>query len=89
MTSNIANGLIPRRVIESSHPQPRKQFKFHITRVWIDVKSGLPVRVQQFGFPPKSGEKPPVIEDYTFSDIKAEVRLTDRDFDTKNPSYNY
>ena len=82
-------GSMKCRVIESSHPQPRKQFKFHITRVWIDVKSGLPVRVQQFGFPPKSGEKPPVIEDYTFSDIKAEVRLTDRDFDTKNPSYNY
>lgn len=82
-------GSMKCRVIESSHPQPRKQFKFHITRVWIDVKSGLPVRVQQFGFPPKNGEKPPVIEDYTFSDIKAEVRLTDRDFDTKNPSYNY
>lgn len=77
------------RVIESSHPQPRRQFKFHVTRVWIDEKSGLPVRVQQFGFPVKSGVKPPVVEDYTFTDIKAEVRLTDRDFDTKNPSYNY
>ncbi len=77
------------RVIESSHPQPRKQFRFHMTRVWIAEKSGLPVRLQQFGFPAKSGAKPPVIEDYTFTDIKAEVRLTDRDFDTKNPSYNY
>lgn len=77
------------RVIESTHPQPRKQFLFHMTRVWIDDKSGLPVRVQQFGFPAKSGSKPPVIEDYTFSNIKAEVRLTDRDFDTKNPSYKY
>jgi len=77
------------RVIESSHPEPRKQFKFHMTRVWIDEKSGLPVRVQQFGFPAKKGVKPPIIEDYTFTDIKAEVRLTDRDFDTKNPSYNY
>lgn len=77
------------RVIESSHPQPRKQFKFHMTRVWIAEKSGLPVRLQQFGFPAKSGAKPPIVEDYTFTDIKGEVRLTDRDFDTKNPSYNY
>ena len=77
------------RVIESSHPHPRKQFMFHMTRLWIDEKSGLPVRLQQFGFPAKSGAKPPVMEDYTFADIKAEVRLTDRDFDTKNPSYNY
>ena len=82
-------GDVKCRVIESTHPQPRKQFKFHITRVWIDEQLGLPVRVQQFGFPAKSGAKPPVVEDYTFSDIKAEVRLTDRDFDTKNPSYNY
>lgn len=82
-------GDVTCRVIESTHPQPRKQFKFHITRVWIDDALGLPVRVQQFGFPAKSGAKPPVIEDYTYSDIKAEVRLTDRDFDTKNPSYNY
>ena len=82
-------GDVKCRVIESTHPQPRKQFKFHITRVWIDEQLGLPVRVQQFGFPAKSGAKPPIIEDYTFSDIKPEVRLTDRDFDTKNPSYNY
>ena len=82
-------GEVQCRVIESSHPQPRKQFKFHMTRVWIEEKTGLPVRVQQFGFPVKSGAKPPVMEDYTFSNIKGEVRLTDRDFDTKNPSYNY
>jgi hypothetical protein len=82
-------GSVKCRVIESTHPQPRKQFKFHITRVWIDEKLGFPIRVQQFGFPAKSGATPPAIEDYTFSEIKAEVRLTDRDFDTKNPSYNY
>ena len=77
------------RVIESTHPQPRKQFKFHMTRMWIDEKTGLAVRVQQFGFSKKKDAKPPVIEDYTFSAIKPEVRLTDRDFDTDNPSYNY
>ena len=77
------------RVIESTHPQPRKQFKFHMTRLWIDEKSGLAVRVQQFGFPKKKDARPPVIEDYTFSEIKPEVRLTDRDFDKENPSYNY
>lgn len=77
------------RVIESSHPQPRKQFRFHVTRLWIDEKSGLAVRVQQFGFPKKKDAKPPVVEDYTFSGIKPEVRLSDRDFDINNPSYNY
>ena len=77
------------RVIESSHPQPRKQFKFHMTRLWIDEKSGLAVRVQQFGFPRKKDAKAPMLEDYAFTEIKPEVRLSDRDFDVNNPSYNY
>lgn len=77
------------RVIESSHPQPRRQFPFHMTRLWIEEKSGLAVRVQQFGFPKKKDAKPPVVEDYAFTAIKPEVRLTDRDFDTNNPGYNY
>ncbi len=77
------------RVIESSHPQPRRQFPFHMTRLWIDEKSGLAVRVQQFGFPKKKDAKAPLMEDYTFTSIKPDVRLTDRDFDKENPSYNY
>lgn len=82
-------GDVTCRVIESSHPQPRKQFPFHITRLWIEEKTQLAVRVQQLGFPKKKDAKPPVIEDYTFTQIKPEVRLTDRDFDPDNPSYNY
>ncbi len=77
------------RVIESIHPQPRKQFPFHITRLWIDDATGLPVRVQQLGFPATADAKPPVIEDYTFTKIQADVRLTDRDFDVNNPSYRF
>jgi hypothetical protein len=77
------------RVIESSHPQPRKQFKFHRTRLWIDEASGLAVRVQQAGFPAVAGAEAPIIEDYTFSRIRKDVKLTDRDFDTRNPDYRF
>lgn len=77
------------RVIESLHPQPRKQFPFHRTRIWIDDASGLPVKVQQAGFPATAGAEPPILEEYTFSKVKADVRLTDRDFDTRNPSYRF
>lgn len=77
------------RVIESSHPQPRKQFRFHRTRLWIDEESGLAVRCQQAGFPSAPGAEPPIIEDYTFTRIRKDVRLTDRDFDTKNPGYRF
>ncbi|MFN5287850.1 MAG: DUF1571 domain-containing protein, partial [Planctomyces sp.] len=77
------------RVIESSHPEPRRQFPFQITRLWIDEKTQLPVRVQQFGFPKKKDAKPPVIEDYLFTDVQPDLRLTDSDFDKDNPAYNF
>ena len=77
------------KVIESSHPTPRRQFPFHMTRLWIDDKTGLPVRVQQFGFPAGKNAKPPVVEDYIFTGIRPQTRLTDRDFDVNNPKYNF
>lgn len=76
------------RVVESSHPRPRNQFKFHKTRLWVDEETGFPVRVQQYGFP-VAGGKPPLIEDYTFMDIRTRTDFADRDFDPANPKYNF
>jgi hypothetical protein len=74
---------------ESLHPTPRNQFKFHITRLWIDKKTGLAIRVEQLGFPSSSDRAPPIIEEYTYGKVKTNVSLTDRDFDTKNPAYAF
>lgn len=77
------------KVIEAIHPQPRKQFTFHKTRLYIDSESGLPVRVEQFGFPSKAGAKPPIVEQYTYSGIRRNGRLADLDFSTRNPKYGF
>ncbi|MEZ6123893.1 MAG: DUF1571 domain-containing protein [Planctomycetaceae bacterium] len=82
-------GSMTCRVIESRHPQPRREFNNHMIRLWIDTETGIPVRMQKFGFPVKSGDKPPIIEDYVFSDLKTEIRLTDADFDRNNQQYNF
>lgn len=82
-------GELSCRVVESSHPQPRRQFAFQKTRLWIDVRSGYPVRLQQFAFPRKPGTQGPVVEDYTFTELNTELKLTDRDFDVANPDYNF
>lgn len=76
------------KVIESSHPQPRKQFKFHMTRLYIDKQSGLAIRVEQYGFPQK-GEKAPLVEEYTYMSVKTNVGLTQMDFDAKNSNYAF
>jgi outer membrane lipoprotein-sorting protein len=82
-------GKMTCRVIECSHPTPRRQFRFQKTRLWVDDATGLPVRVQQYGFPKVAGGKPPLVEDYTFSDIRTNVRLTDADFDRGNTKYAF
>lgn len=77
------------KIIESSHPQPRKQFNNHKVRLWIDNATGIPVRMQKFGFPRRAGEQPPVLEDYSFLNLKTNVRLTDVDFDRNNKRYSF
>ena len=74
---------------ESLHPTPRNQFKFHITRLWIENKTGLVIRVEQLGFPQMGDKEPPVIEEYTYGSLKTNVKLTDYDFDVKNKTYKY
>jgi len=76
------------RVIESSHPQPRKQFKFQMTRLFFDKESGMAIRVEQYGFP-KNGEKAPLVEEYTYMSVKTNVGLTNLDFDVKNTNYAF
>ena len=77
------------RVIESSHPQPRRQFNSHKTRLWIDTETQLPVRLQKFGFPKRPKDKPPLVEDYSYLNIRTNVRLTDADFDRNNRKYAF
>jgi hypothetical protein len=76
-------------VIESTHPQARRQFRFHMTRLFIDKETKLPVRVENYGFPPRPGLDPPLEEEYTYSNLRTNVGLTERDFDRNNPSYAF
>lgn len=77
------------KVIESVHPHSRRQFRFHKTRLFLDTESRLPVRVEQYGFPAMPGAKAPLEEEYTYTEIRPNVGLTDRDFSVSNPQYNF
>jgi hypothetical protein len=74
---------------ESLHPTPREEFPYHITRLWIEKKSNLAIRVEQLGFPQRNDKTPPIVEEYTYSKLKVNVSLADRDFDKKNPGYAF
>ena len=76
-------------VYEAVHEKPYKDFKFHTTRLWIEDKTGLAIGVQQLGFPGKNDTQPPMVEEYFYSNLKTNLKLTDTDFDKNNPNYAF
>jgi hypothetical protein len=77
------------KVAETSFPKQVAHAKFHMTRLYVAKDSGLPVRVEQFGFPTKAADKLPIIEEYTYSNIKTNAGLSDLDFDPANKTYGF
>ena len=77
------------RVIQVIHPKRSKTTPFHMTRLYIDNATRLPIRVQQYGFPKKAGGQPPLIEEYTYSNLKTNLGLGSKDFDHENPGYGF
>ncbi len=75
--------------VECSHPQPRRQFAFHISRLYIDSQSSLPVRIENYAFPSAAGQEPPLIEEYTYVKVQTNAGLTNNDFSSKNPNYKF
>ncbi|HVJ85430.1 MAG TPA: DUF1571 domain-containing protein [Caulifigura sp.] len=75
--------------IECSHPLPRKQFRFHISRLYIDAQSNLPVRIENYEFPAAAGQDPPLVEEYTYVKVQTNVGLTNKDFSDRNPAYKF
>jgi len=77
------------KAIESTHSDPRLGGKYQMTRLYIDEGTGFPVRAQQYGWPSRPNGRPPLIEDYLYTNVQTNVDLTDMDFNPKNPQYRF
>lgn len=77
------------QTIETVLAQPIGTNSFQTTRLYIDTATRLPIRVQQYAFPERRGQKPVLVEDYLYQNIRSNISLTDIDFDTQNPRYKY
>jgi hypothetical protein len=75
--------------IQVIHPVPRKNFLFHLARIFVDDQLNMPIRYEAYDWPKKAGDPPGLIEEYTYLNLKLNNGFTDADFDTKNPNYNY
>lgn len=85
---NAKLGSYPVRVIQSSHPAKYANFKYHMTRLYLDDKSLFPVRVDQFDWPTKKGGSPVPVEIYMYSGVQTNIPLTDADFDPRTYRFN-
>ena len=75
--------------MQSVHPNPRDHFRFHIARIYIDDELQLPIRYESYGWPTREGEDPPLLEEYTYLNLKTNNGFTDRDFDPSNRNYKF
>lgn len=74
------------KVAQITYAEQRPEVRYQSTRLYIDNGTELPVRLQnwEFGKP-----EPVLVEDYFYSNFKANVGLKDIDFDPQNPKYGF
>ena len=49
-----------------------------------DDELQIPIRYESYDWPQKEGGQPVLLEEYTYTDLKVNVGLTDKDFDPDN-----
>lgn len=77
-------------LLEVRHPVQREHFEYHKAQIFLDDKTKVPLRYAAYHWPTDPKDKMgPVIEEYTYLDLKLNVGLTDADFDPDNPNYGY
>jgi len=75
--------------IQVVHPVPRRNFLFHVARIFVDDELNLPLRYEAHDWPEEEGGPPELMEEYTYVNLKLNVGFTDADFDVRNPNYNF
>ncbi len=75
--------------VQIVHPVPRRNFLFHLARIFVDDELNLPVRYESYDWPEKEGARPELIEEYTYLNLKLNNGFTDADFDVHNPNYGF
>lgn len=74
---------------EVKHPYPRRQFVYHILRVFVDDELNLPIRMEAYDWPRRPEASPRLVEEYTYMKLRLNQGLTERDFDTRNQRYAF
>ena len=79
--------------IQATHPVPRRNFLFHLARIFVDDELNVPIRYESYDWPKEPGAAlDPVkdlLEEYTYINLKINQGFTDADFDIHNANYRF
>jgi len=75
--------------VQVVHPVPRRNFRFHLARVFIDDEYLIPIRYEAYDWPHEAGGEPLLMEEYTYMNVKLNNGFTDADFDPRNTAYKF
>lgn len=71
------------------HPEPLPGLPYHETHLYFDKETKLPIHVKRFDWPRRGGDKPVLLEEYTYERLRTNVGLKNIDFDVRNPRYQF
>ena len=76
-------------MIETTHPHQQPEFMFYRVRLFIDDELGLPIHFEAYDWPSSPQAPAEMVEEYTYSDLRLNVGLSDLDFDVSNGNYAF
>jgi hypothetical protein len=76
-------------MIETTHPHQQPELMFYRVRLFIDDVLGLPIHFEAYDWPSSPQAPAETVEEYTFSDLRLNVGLSDLDFDVSNGNYAF
>ena len=76
-------GIVVRRT------QRDDKFRFQRVIICFDHEFQIPIHYAAYGWPKQDGDDPPLLEQYTFRNIKLNPGLSDSDFRRDNPEYRF
>ena len=79
----------PCKCVQVIHPQRRSVFLFNIVRIFIDDEVPVPIRYEAYDWPASDSEPPPLIEEYTFRNIRLNVGFSDSEFQRNYSEYKF
>ena len=89
--SNVTINQRPCYLITTLHPYPDTgKFMYHTLKVYVDKELAVPIRLEGYAYGKQPGRTPgPLLECYTYLNLRLNAGLTDADFSPRNREYAF